>query len=528
MKYLRWSIMAVVGLAFVGYDRTPLPWPDEVFYVEPARELAQTGHLAAPMFGPVRRLDEDFLLQPPVAVVERAALFSVFGFGHSVNRLAGIGEFLIGIFLMTRLVRAPACVGAGEWARGAGLLMVLLFAADPGLQEAFHSGRPDFVAIDLVLLSLFLCLRIDDLAGSKAAQKTYLFLIGLTGVAAATSHLAAAPYSAAGLFFVATAAALSEIKICGRLFYWVLGAVVPLGLWVFCVGWDMSIWRVQVLSHILGTAAGQGAGNSLSWVRAIANPLSHLITYFRPSPAAVVLFAGCAWIALRNRAQSSLSFRGPRQIAVFICFGLAASFVAENFVKFLAPLFFVWCASFLASEKVRSIFIQRRTLAVSLIAALVAIAVAVPTARAATVVAQWDARSPEPVAKLVRDNVPAGEPILGTAQGYFAAQANGNRFIYAVPLDGVRVLVSPDDIRQHHDYVLKVRPKFAMLDAKDDPRRVLEFMTNTNFVELGSVRSGSLLAFRFIRRAGYDLRLWRIDYMGDPAVAGPVGVGVPR
>src|SRR5690349_6672546 len=148
MKFHRAAVFAVVILAVIGLDRGPLPWPDEVCYAEPARVLAAEGRLAALMLGSVRGLSAGFIVQPPVGLAERAGWFALFGFSQTVNRLAGIAEFVVSLLLLGAILRALR-QDDGKWSNTVIWFVALLAAGEAGVQEAFHSGRPDFVAIDL-------------------------------------------------------------------------------------------------------------------------------------------------------------------------------------------------------------------------------------------------------------------------------------------------------------------------------------------------------------------------------------------
>jgi hypothetical protein len=513
MKWQRGFLFAIVAMAFVGFNRTPLPWPDEVFYAEPARSLAETGTLAAPMFGSVRHLDTKFAMQPPVAILERAGIFAVFGFSHSANRLAGVLEFLFALFLMMKILRLLSNPEHQDWSRRVRWLILIAFAGDAGVQEAFHSGRPDFVGINLALASLLLLLQASTRTVRSRSHAIFIFA-GLASSAAALSHLALAVYAIAS--FVTVWMLSQEQGVEGR-FRWVLcwlgGASIPLIGWLAMIGSDWSVWRAQLLTHIAGAAAGAGSSNALNGLQLVTNPLRHFVEYFKFAPHTVVLVAVSVWANFSSRAKPRGGATDLRPIWAYLCSGLVLMVLTENFGKFLVPFIFLALAAIVmhvdVADRFQEMDTRKRNWAVA-IACVVALAP--PSARLFAVVDQWQGRSPFPLRQLISENVPQHSTVIGVAQGYFAVQQNRDKFLYSTALQGVRMVASPEDQAEFERTVTKAHPQFALLSGKDDPNNLFGFITGLKFLKLGVARSLPLATRGLGAKVGYDLVLWRLDY----------------
>jgi len=388
---------------------------------------------------------------------------------------------------------------------------MLLFAGEAGVQEAFHSGRPDFVAIDLALLSLLILISIS--ASQKGFRTALLrsFLLGVSASAAALSHLAVGVYAFASFLGVLLASArLNGRDRLGIAAVCLAGAMLPLLCWIALVGVDGSLWRSQIFNHIVGATTGSRTQTGdLSF---LLNPVRHLFQYFKSAPHIVFVAVVAIWASGWHGLRRFFSDSRLMPVGVFVAGGLLLLFAAENFVKFLFPslLIGVSCLMMLpeASDYLRSRpRLWRALSATGLLGALL-----VPSARLIAVVTQWTDRSPAPLASLVRDNIPENSTVAGVSQAYFAVRQNGSKFLYSTALQGVRVDVTPQDQSRFEQSILTEHPHFALLSSKDDPSKVLGFIRPAGFTELGAVKSNPLSLKGFASKVGYDIVLWRIDY----------------
>jgi hypothetical protein len=71
--------IVITAAVFVlyGLTRSPATWDDEVFFAEPARMLASSGSLSAPMFFDIAGFDHYFFYQPPVYFLLMAGAYRV-------------------------------------------------------------------------------------------------------------------------------------------------------------------------------------------------------------------------------------------------------------------------------------------------------------------------------------------------------------------------------------------------------------------------------------------------------------------
>ena len=91
-----------------GLTRSPVTWDDEVFYAEPARMLASSGSLSAPMFFDIAGLNHYFFLEPPVYFLLMAEVYRILGFNEMVTRLGSAIPYITAIVAGFFLARSLA------------------------------------------------------------------------------------------------------------------------------------------------------------------------------------------------------------------------------------------------------------------------------------------------------------------------------------------------------------------------------------------------------------------------------------
>ena len=84
-------------LILYGLTRSPVTVDDEVLYAEPARMLASSGSLSAPMFFDIAGLNHNFFLEPPVYFLLMAGVYRVLGFNEMAARFGSAIPYIAGI-----------------------------------------------------------------------------------------------------------------------------------------------------------------------------------------------------------------------------------------------------------------------------------------------------------------------------------------------------------------------------------------------------------------------------------------------
>jgi len=493
---LLWPVLAgALCLGVIGLDRSPITWIDEVFYVDPARALAATGSLTSPIFAGVRGLDRHFFLQPPVSFFARALVFLFFGFGKWQARLPGLLEYAACIALVYELVsRAARPTSARRWlAAGA----ALLYACDAGVIQSARSGRPDQLAAGLLLGSALLL--VHDLASSRGRTSARFWAGLLAGLASMThaSLLAVLPGALA-------ASALGAATPRQRLRWAVacsFGCSLPLAGWGIQILQLPEVWREQFLAHAQATALGAGHIDRLAG-------LLEQLRYFRASP--LILMGMLAVFVLGARR-----LQGPARIlGVYALSSCLLVFSQEAFFALTVGLFYsaalLGLDALLASGALR---LQTRPARVAIVL-MVLSCVPIPLIRCGTVLAQWSARSEEPVRALVREHVPKGASIAGVAQGYFAAAENGNPYYYLDPLSGLRIPATQADVAVFASAMARLRPQYVLSEGGHPTVHVEGLPAGSIYEKIAEYHSPAP-RLQFLRGNLYSVTLWKIDYPAD-------------
>ena len=90
-------VATAAAFALYGLTRSPVTLIDEVFFAEPARMLASSGSLSAPMYFDITGLNHYFFTQPPVYFLLMAGAYRVLGFNETVARLGSAIPYIAGI-----------------------------------------------------------------------------------------------------------------------------------------------------------------------------------------------------------------------------------------------------------------------------------------------------------------------------------------------------------------------------------------------------------------------------------------------
>jgi 4-amino-4-deoxy-L-arabinose transferase-like glycosyltransferase len=468
-------------------------WADEVFYAEPARELAIHGVLRSPILGEVRGVSEVFALQPPVAVVERALVYRLFGFGKRQTRIAGALEY--GLCLAVLFLSVFRASGTSSLRVLCAAVASLLFAMNSKVMRAAIGGRPDMVAVALMLCALLCAVE----ASRRERAGAWVFAVGAFSALSASSHpvmLSVCPGAALActLYVPAKSRGRAFVLFC---FGWLLGALP----WLLHIALHPDAWRMQFIDHFRAAFAGGSAE-----LNAEPSPLENILHNMRSSGVTPhVTVAMLVGLLLCARYA-----KGPARVPMlFASFSLIALIPGENFAKFVvAFLYAAGCLGFCCALSAWNLS-SRSGVWVMVLLLLVA-----PIVRHVHLVAsKLDAelkQAEQPIERLIAQHVPSGALVVSTPVSYFALRKRGAEPLFGRSLQALRYARTQDDRAAHEAYVLRRRPSFLLLKRRTKPGSIAGLGQHATFTLLGSARS--LPGTPRTVRDRYDLRLYRVNY----------------
>lgn len=495
----RWHLPVLLAgalvVGFIGLDRSPVTWVDEVFYAEPARMLAQTGTISSPMFAGLLGLDHHFYLQPPVAVLTQALVFVLFGFGKWQVRFPGLIEYGVCIFLIHRIM--ITALERTVWAQRIALAAAFLFACDAGVGKRFHSGRPDYLGVALALGSTLLLLRALRQASTSPGLFVSAGLLAGAGAMAHPSLVAVVP--GAGLALLA----LQDRPWLGgagwrRAALYSLGVGIPVAAWAADILQAPHVWEVQFLAHARGATEG---GGSARLSELILLPLQK-VAYFKAMPLGAL-----AIVALLPFVRR---VRGVGQLVLWQLLTAAGLLLSrETFVYFIVAWFYMGAALVLAALVEGSEPRLQRRWEMAVLVVVLSYA-PVPLGRLAATVLQWNVLSDEGLRTVVHEHVPPGRAVLASPEAYFAVVANGDQFLHAQPLYGMRLPPSSADVATFRTTMKQLRPEYAVLETDQDPQQVLGFL-GASFDKVAAYSPRQKVWGPAAMRT-YDVAIWKLRF----------------
>lgn len=491
----------IVGPLRIAVSDTPT-WEDEVFYAEPARELAFHGALRAPIFGDVRGLSEVFALQPPVSFFERALVFKLFGFGKLQVRIAGVAEYAACVALLfLAVLRAARGLACPAFCAGAA---ALLFATDSAVLRAATSGRPDMLAIALMLCSLVSAVEAAAANGkTRKALGAWAFALGSFSALSASSHpvmFALSP--GAGLVCLLCVSAPNRTRAVSWFSLGWLAGMLP---WLAHVCAHPDAWKTQFVDHLRAAYAGGSKR-----LHDQEPPIFNLVRHFGEiGDTYYVMLAMAVGLTL-----AAFYARGPqRAIALFALSSLVGLVPGQSFVKLMVAFVYAGGTIGWAWWAAQGNSTRRRTFAV-----LTMVLLFEPVVLHAQLVAQWrdvGSRSSErPIAELIARHIPEHAVVVSPPIAYFALRARDIEQLYPSCLLALRYVRTRADRAAHNAYLLRRRPSFMLLEANMPPGSVAKLERSATFTLLGSVKSQPTTPL--LDRDRYDLRLYRVAYKSDP------------
>jgi hypothetical protein len=404
-----------------GLTRSPVTWDDEVFFAEPARMLASSGSLSAPMFFDIAGLNHYFFIQPPVYFLLMAGVYRVLGFNETVTRFGSAIPYIAGIGAVFFLARSLANrVGLNRLLCSvAGLLAAFLLAFNEQSLEMARSARGDWLAVLLLFLG-WLCVSKVAYAPTRriiwvSAGFVLLLLAALTHPALggpAAGIIVAVIFCHARLGISRRTALVGALASAGLV-------LLPYGAWSLFHFYE---WRSQLLHSIIAA----GSGNYASFLSTQVGNVAEVVKY---APAIVaVLLLGLAVFPWRM---------SPDAAGALIGAGVVAAASTDNYVGFLFLISMVptVVGIVLFSTKVRKSY-RRLTVALVLLALLNGFAF--PVLRAYQIHQFYRQRDPMLVTKNIERFVPPGAHLMGIPGVYFAAISDKAEFREFQVLYGVR------------------------------------------------------------------------------------------
>jgi 4-amino-4-deoxy-L-arabinose transferase-like glycosyltransferase len=454
-----WLVLACITavavlLVLYGLTRSPVTWDDEVFYAEPARTLANTGSLAAPMFFNIAGLNHYFFYQPPVYFLLMAGGYRVLGFNETVARLGSAIPYIAGIIVAFFLVRSIANrIGLDRLLSSiAGLLAAFLLAFNEQSIEMARSGRADWLAVLLLFLGWLCVSKVAHAPTHKliwvCAGFVLLLLAGLTHPALAAPGvgiIVAVVFRPARLG-VSRRTALTACLVSAGL------VVLPYGAWVLPHFGD---WQAQFLHGVF--VAGSGKYGSF-----LSTQTGNVAGIFRYEPAiVVVIILGLAvfpWGAF------------PDAIGTLVGIGAVAAGSTDSYMKFLLLIALVPAVVGLVLRVMKGKNRYRQ-----LTAALVVLALLngfmFPVLRAYQIHQFYRQNSPTLVTVNTERFVPRGSHLIGIPGVYFAAIADGAEFREFQLLYGVKWGNTENLQGQFRRAVVQYKPTWFALPPGIQPDR---------------------------------------------------------
>ena len=399
-----------------GLTRSPVTWDDEVFYAEPARMLAGSGSLSAPMFFDIAGLNHNFFLEPPVYFLLKAGVYRVLGFNETVTRLGSAIPYIVGIVAGFFLARSLANrVGLGRLLSSVvGLLAAFLLAFNEQSIEMARSARSDWLAVLLLFLGWLFVSKVAHAPTHRniwvSAGFVLLLLATLTHPAMggpAAGIIVAVILCSARLGISRRTALLGALTSAGLV-------LLPYGVWVLS---HFDEWRSQFSDTVLlNNFIAQGSGNHGSLLSTHVGNVAEVVKYV-PAIVAVILL-GLAAFPWRM---------SPDAVGALIGASVVAAASTESYMKFLILISLVPAivGIILLSTKMGKSYRQ-------LTGALVLLALlngfAFPLLRDYEIHKFYRQRDPMLVTKNIERFVPRGAHLIGIPGVYFAVISDRAEF----------------------------------------------------------------------------------------------------
>jgi 4-amino-4-deoxy-L-arabinose transferase-like glycosyltransferase len=179
------AIAGAIGIfayyATALFLKYPPVWPDEVIYANPAINLVRRGVMSSDIWpGILPGTERHAYIAPPVYFLYLTAWFHLLGISVAVIRLssiaAGVAAMLATYFLGVKC----------GWSPWLSLLPPSLLAVDSVFLRASLIGRPDMLALALMLSALLMATHVSPSMGSLTPRMA--FLAGLISGLAAMTH----------------------------------------------------------------------------------------------------------------------------------------------------------------------------------------------------------------------------------------------------------------------------------------------------------------------------------------------------
>ncbi len=404
-----------------GLTRSPVTWDDEVFFAEPARMLASSGSLSAPMFFDIAGFNHYFSYQPPVYFLLMAGAYRVLGFNETVARLGSATPYIAGIVAVFFLARSVANrVGLDRLlCSAAGLLAAFLLAFNEQSIEMARSARSDWLGVLLLFLG-WLC--VSKVARAPTRRSIWVSAGFVLMLLATLTHPALGGPAAGIIVAVICCGARLGISRRTALVATLASAglvLLPYGVWSLL---HFNVWRSQFLDGIIAA----GSGNYGSFLSTQMANVAGIIEY-APAIVAVILL-GLAVFPWRMSPDGAGALIGASAVA-------AAS--TDSYMKFLVLISLVPAVVGVirlgakAGKRYRQL-----TVALALLALLNGFAF--PVLRAYTIRQFYRQRDPMLVTENIERFVPRGAHLMGIPAVYFAAISDGAEFREFQLLYGVR------------------------------------------------------------------------------------------
>ncbi len=295
---LAWFVFVAKALVL----KYPPIWPDEGILASPATNLLQHGVLSTSLFGMLPGVGHTYWM-PPIYFFYLASVFRFTGPGIVAMRFASTAAGMA-VLALTYLLAIRT--GLGRWAS---LLPVSLVALDAVFLRGALIGRPDMLALALILFALWVATRSLDRWSS--------FLTGIACALAALTHPVGV-VAPAGV--VLWRLFMREGRTTRSLVLLLAGIAVPLLPWLAYIGLDSRTFTYQFGRQLALKSAPHGHNNF------VLRSFFHLVGQyaFEDGRPIDIVWAIPVWfIGLVGLGDTELTLRGKeapeRQSVVLLC-----------------------------------------------------------------------------------------------------------------------------------------------------------------------------------------------------------------
>ena len=385
-------LFVIVGVLYVIFhlltlDISPLPWFDETFMLNIAKNKIDTGAYLFTIAPPYESGNNEALIYGPLYFIISTTVLKIFGVGIFQYRIVGV-FFAFLVLLISYFT-----------ARKNSFFLIFLLALDPLFLAASHSGRMDTMALTLGLASLYLFFESEK-------KNNYWLLIGaglLSGLTLLTTPRAFVTLFGIGFLLLLNVLRYRTKESILKSIVWGIPVVVLYGIWV-----------IYAFGSVNGLLDYYASFDSAGFVQFFNVRISTI-----QKPLILVLSVTLIWsIWLKGKA-----FFNDRNIvylsSLFIFYLLI--FDTGIYSILILPFIYLLIVDNFPSFKFDNRFVFKALLAFNVLFFLI---------KGTVIFLERGQRNHEKISDFIGLNIPEGANIVGDEMYYYAAIENNSAFQY--------------------------------------------------------------------------------------------------